>query len=77
MDGGIKFDVSANTARFDADMARVANSANTASAKIQQAFSGLGGILAGGALATGMATILKKMGDIEDCVAACGTTRLF
>jgi len=59
MDGGIKFDVSANTAKFDADMGRVANSAQTAGEKIKQAFSGLGGILAGGAVLAGLKTLMN------------------
>jgi hypothetical protein len=66
MDGGIKFDVSANTAKFDADMARVGNVATRASDKVKQAFSGLGGLLAGGAIIGGMTGLLKKMDDISD-----------
>ena len=66
MDGGIKFDVSANTAKFDADMARVGNVATRASDKVKQAFSGLGGLLAGGAIIGGMTGLLRKMDDISD-----------
>ena len=66
MDGGIKFDVSADTAKFDADMARVGNVASHASDKVKQAFSGLGGLLAGGAIIGGMTGLLKKMDDISD-----------
>lgn len=66
MDGGIKFDVSADTAKFDADMARVGNVATRASDKVKQAFSGLGGLLAGGAIIGGMTGLLKKMDDISD-----------
>lgn len=66
MDGGIKFDVSADTAKFDADMARVGNVASRASDKVKQAFSGLGGLLAGGAIIGGMTGLLKKMDDISD-----------
>lgn len=69
MDGGIKFDVSANTAKFDADMGRVANSARTAGDSIKQAFSGLGGILAGGAALAG----LKSLMDDFDKVAKVAT----
>ena len=54
MDGGIKFDVSADTAKFDADMARVGNVATRASDKVKQAFSGLGGLIAGGAIIGGL-----------------------
>ena len=66
MDGGIKFDVSANTAKFDADMARVGNVATRAADKVRQAFSGLGTLLAGGAVAGAMTGLLKKMDDISD-----------
>ena len=66
MDGGIKFDVSADTAKFDADMARVGNVATRASDKVKQAFSGLGGLLAGGAIIGAMTGLLKKMDDISD-----------
>ena len=66
MDGGIKFDVSADTAKFDADMARVGNVATRASDKVKQAFSGLGGLLAGGAIIGGMTGLLRKMDDISD-----------
>ena len=74
MDGGIKFDVSANTARFDADMARVANSANTASAKIQQAFSGLGGILAGGAALAGLKTLMNDFDKVAKVATRFGAS---
>jgi hypothetical protein len=66
MDGGIKFDVSANTAKFDADMARVGNVATRTSDKVRQAFSGIGGLLAGGAVVGAMTGLLKKMDDISD-----------
>lgn len=66
MDGGIKFDVSANTAKFDADMARVGNVATRTSDKVRQAFSGLGGLLAGGAIVGAMTGLLRKMDDISD-----------
>jgi hypothetical protein len=66
MDGGIKFDVSANTAKFDADMARVGNVATSTSDKVRQAFSGLGTLLAGGAVVGAMTGLLKRMDDISD-----------
>jgi hypothetical protein len=66
MDGGIKFDVSANTAKFDADMARVGNVATSTSDKVRQAFSGIGGLLAGGAVVGAMTGLLKRMDDISD-----------
>lgn len=66
MDGGIKFDVSADTAKFDADMARVGNVATSTSHKVRQAFSGLGTLLAGGAVVGAMTGLLKRMDDISD-----------
>jgi hypothetical protein len=66
MDGGIKFDVSANTAKFDADMARVGNVATRTSDKVRQAFSGLGTLIAGGAVVGAMTGLLKRMDDISD-----------
>ena len=69
MDGGIKFDVSANTAKFEADMGRVANSANISAGKIKEAFKGLSGILAGGAIAAG----LKQLMDDFDKIAKVAT----
>jgi len=66
MDGGIKFDVSANTAKFEADMGRVKNSASTTAGAIGKAFSGLGGLFAGGALVAGLTGLLRKMDDISD-----------
>ena len=74
MDGGIKFDVSANTARFDADMGRVANSANTAAAKIKQAFSGLGGILAGGAVLAGLKTMMNDFDQVAKVATRFGAS---
>jgi len=69
MDGDIRFNVGANTAQFDAGMAGVANSANTAAAKIKNAFSGLGGILAGGAALAGLKTLMNDL----DAVAKMST----
>lgn len=66
MDGAVKFNVSANTAQFDSAMGRVGNSAKTAGDKVRAAFSGLGGMLAGGAIIAGMSNILRKMDDISD-----------
>ena len=74
MDGGIKFDVSANTAKFEADMGRVKNSASTTAGAIGKAFSGLGGLFAGGALVAGLNSILRKMDDVSDMARRFGTT---
>lgn len=74
MDGGIKFDVSANTAKFEADMGRVKNSASTTAGAVGKAFSGLGGLFAGGALVAGLTSILRKMDDVSDMARRFGTT---
>lgn len=74
MDGGIKFDVSANTAKFEADMGRVKNSASTVATSIGKAFSGLGGLFAGGTLIAGINGILRKMDDVSDMARRFGTT---
>jgi hypothetical protein len=69
MDGDIRFNVGANTAQFDAGMAGVANSANSAAGKIKNAFSGLGGILAGGAALAGIKSLMNDL----DAVAKMST----
>ena len=74
MDGGIKFDVSANTAKFEADMGRVKNAASTTAGAVGKAFSGLGGLFAGGALVAGLTSILRKMDDVSDMARRFGTT---
>lgn len=74
MDGGIKFDVSANTAKFDADMGRVANSARTAGDSIKQAFSGLGGILAGGAALAGLKTLMDDFDKVAKVATRFGAS---
>jgi predicted RND superfamily exporter protein len=74
MDGGIKFDVSADTAKFDADMARVGNVATRASDKVKQAFSGLGGLLAGGAIVAGLKSLMNDF-DAERTEQILAKTR--
>jgi hypothetical protein len=74
MDGGIKFDVSANTAKFDADMGRVKNSASSAATSVSNAFRGLGSLLAGGAIIGALQSILGKFDDISDMAKRFGTT---
>lgn len=66
MDGAVKFNVSANTAQFDAAMRRVGSVAQTTGDRVRSAFSGLGGLLAGGAIVAGLQNILSKMDDISD-----------
>lgn len=74
MDGGIKFDVSANTAKFDADMARVGNVATRTGDKIKQAFSGLGGLLAGGAILGGLKTIMDDFDRVAKLATRFGAS---
>lgn len=74
MDGGIKFDVSARTAKFDADMARVGNSATTTAKKIKNAFSGLGGLLAGGAVAAGLKSLMSDFDRVGKLATRFGTS---
>ena len=66
MDGAVKFNVSANTAQFDAAMRRVGSVAQTTGDRVRSAFSGLGGLLAGGAIVAGLQSVLSKMDDISD-----------
>lgn len=47
-------------------MARVGNVAQTTGDRVRSAFSGLGGLLAGGAIVAGLQGILRKMDDISD-----------
>jgi hypothetical protein len=74
MDGDIRFNIGANTAQFDAKMARVADSANTTGAKLKQAFSGLGGILVGGSVVAGLNSLLSKMDNVSDAAKRLGAS---
>lgn len=74
MDGAVKFNVSANTAQFDAAMRRVGSVAQTTGDRVRSAFSGLGGLLAGGAIVAGLQNILSKMDDISDRAKRFGVT---
>lgn len=74
MDGDIKFNVGANTAQFDAGMSRVANSARTAGDKIKQAFSGLGGILVGGAALAGLKSLMDGLDRVAKMATRFGTS---
>lgn len=55
-------------------MGRVKNAASTTAGAIGKAFSGLGGLFAGGALVAGLTTILRKMDDVSDMARRFGTT---
>ena len=66
MDSSIRFNVSADTAQFQSGMRQVDAAAKSTAAGIKQAFSGIGGLLAGGAVVGGMTGLLKKMDDISD-----------
>lgn len=74
MDGSIKFDVSANTAKFEADMGRVKNVASGSANAVGSAFRGLGSLLAGGAIVSGLQNILSKMDDIGDMAKRFGVS---
>lgn len=74
MDGSIKFDVSASTAKFDAAMGNVGNSARTAADGVKSAFAGLGALLAGGAVVSGLQNILRRMDDVSDAAKRLGAT---
>lgn len=62
----IRFNVSADTAQFQSGMRQVDATARSTAAGIKQAFSGLGTMLAGGAVIGGMTGLLRKMDDISD-----------
>jgi hypothetical protein len=66
VDSSIKFNVSANTAQFQSGMRQVDTVAKSTAAGIKQAFSGVGSMLAGGAVIGAMTGLLKKMDDISD-----------
>ncbi len=66
MDSSIRFNVSADTAQFQSGMRQVDAAAKSTAAGIKQAFSGIGGLLAGGAVVGGMTGLLRKMDDISD-----------
>ena len=66
MDSSIKFNVSANTAQFQSGMRQVDTVAKSTAAGIKQAFSGVGSMLAGGAVVGALSGLLKKMDDISD-----------
>ncbi|NBW13481.1 MAG: hypothetical protein EBR82_36295 [Caulobacteraceae bacterium] len=74
MDGSIKFDVSATTAKFDAAMGKVANSARSAGDAVRRSFSDLGSLIAGGAVVAGLQNILQRMDDISDSAKRLGVT---
>jgi hypothetical protein len=66
VDSSIRFNVSADTAQFQSGMRQVDAAAKSTAAGIKQAFSGIGGLLAGGAVVGGMTGLLRKMDDISD-----------
>lgn len=74
MDGDIRFNVGANTAQFDAGMAGVANSANTAAAKIKTAFAGIGGLLVGGAAFAGLKSLMNDLDAVAKMATRFGTS---
>jgi hypothetical protein len=66
VDSSIRFNVSADTAQFQSGMRQVDATAKSTAAGIKQAFSGVGSLLAGGAVVGAMTGLLKKMDDISD-----------
>ncbi len=66
MDSSIRFNVSADTAQFQSGMRQVDAAAQSTAAGIKQAFSGVGSLLAGGAVVGAMTGLLKRMDDISD-----------
>jgi hypothetical protein len=66
VDSSIRFNVSADTAQFQSGMRQVDAAAKSTAAGIKQAFSGIGGLLAGGAVVGAMTGLLKSMDDISD-----------
>lgn len=66
MDSSIRFNVSADTAQFQSGMRQVDATAKSTAAGIKQAFSGVGSLLAGGAIVGAMTGLLRKMDDISD-----------
>jgi hypothetical protein len=74
MDGDIRFNVGANTAQFDAKMSGVGNVANTTANKIKSAFSGLGGVLAGGAILAGLKSMMNDFDRVGKLATRFGTS---
>jgi hypothetical protein len=66
VDSSIRFNVSADTAQFQSGMRQVDAAAQSTAAGIKQAFSGVGSLLAGGAVVGAMTGLLKRMDDISD-----------
>jgi hypothetical protein len=74
MDGNIRYNVSANTAQFTAGMANVSNAANTAAGKIKSAFSGLGGLLVGGAALAGLKSMMNELDGVAKMATRFGAS---
>jgi hypothetical protein len=66
VDSSIRFNVSADTAQFQSGMRQIDATAKSTAAGIKQAFSGVGSLLAGGAVVGAMTGLLKRMDDISD-----------
>lgn len=74
MDSSIKFNVSANTAQFQSGMREVDNVAKGTAAGIKSAFAGVGSLLAGGAIVSGIQNILSKMDNVSDAAKRLGAS---
>jgi hypothetical protein len=66
VDSSIRFNVSADTAQFQSGMRQIDATAKSTAAGIKQAFSGIGSLIAGGAVVGAMTGLLKRMDDISD-----------
>jgi hypothetical protein len=66
VDSSIRFNVSADTAQFQSGMRQIDATAKSTAAGIKQAFSGVGSLIAGGAVVGAMTGLLKRMDDISD-----------
>jgi hypothetical protein len=66
VDSSIRFNVSADTAQFQSGMRQIDATAKSTAAGIKQAFSGVGTLIAGGAVVGAMTGLLKRMDDISD-----------
>lgn len=74
MDSSIKFNVSANTAQFQSGMSQVDAAAKSTAAGIKQAFSGLGSLLAGGAVLGGLKTIMDDFDRVAKLATRFGAS---
>jgi hypothetical protein len=70
----IVFDVAADSSKFRAEMAKLPNAAGKATAGVQQAFAGIGGLLTGGAIVAGLKGVIDKFSRVQDLATRFGTS---